>query len=333
MRVLDTSKVEPGNRTDLVVAAIQQMSAPSDIVMVDREAEVSGLIDVWKIGSVELGQICTGGYNVSRGARRIRVNPAPNLMLFVSPSSSIRWSQYDDIDEIVPGRVYVADLNRPLRADWQGGKVLTLQVPLDSIKMSSVSIRRAARRLPVSPLQKIIARHIAVVASEADLLETDPSSSYMGDALVEMVHAMIISDASRNCDGAALPSDILIAQVRDYIRLNIADPDLGPAGIASAHHISVRYLYKLCAEANFSLEQCIIDERLRIARRKLADRAQQYRTIAFIAHEIGFKSASHFSRRFRAAVGMTPREWRQRALWESPMHSRAAMDHQPSSFG
>ena len=45
-------------------------------------------------------------------------------------------------------------------------------------------------------------------------------------------------------------------------RLHLADPDLTPATIAAAHGISLRQLYKLCAEADLSLEQWIINERL-----------------------------------------------------------------------
>ncbi|MGY2060394.1 helix-turn-helix transcriptional regulator, partial [Nocardia gipuzkoensis] len=121
------------------------------------------------------------------------------------------------------------------------------------------------------------------------------------------------SEAVRNGDGTVLPAEVLMAQIRSYIRRHATDCNLTPGSIARAHCISVRRLYQLCSSSNFSLQQAIIQERLQQARHALIEPRFQRQNIAMVANMCGFRDPSHFSRRFRAAFGMTPREWQSMA--------------------
>jgi AraC-like DNA-binding protein len=103
----------------------------------------------------------------------------------------------------------------------------------------------------------------------------------------------------------------LLTQIRAYVRQHLRQPDLRPATIATAHNISLRHLYRLCAQAEFGLEQWIISQRLEGAREELALPSSRHRSIAMIARRWGFSDPTHFSHRFRAAFGVSPRDWRQ----------------------
>jgi AraC-like DNA-binding protein len=94
----------------------------------------------------------------------------------------------------------------------------------------------------------------------------------------------------------------------------LTDPLLNPRRIAQAHCISVRHLHKLCHRAGFSPEQWIISQRLERARAELARPDHRKPSISTIATRCGFRDPAHFARRFRAAYGMTPTEWRRLAL-------------------
>jgi AraC-like DNA-binding protein len=103
--------------------------------------------------------------------------------------------------------------------------------------------------------------------------------------------------------------------VAQHVAQLVADADrlsVDPAAptIAAAHNISLRHLYKVCAEADLSLEQWIIGERLRGAREELSRPESRQRPIAMIARRWGFRDPTHFTRRFRAVYGMAPSEWR-----------------------
>lgn len=156
--------------------------------------------------------------------------------------------------------------------------------------------------------------HIALLTDIADDVVADPARRETDSASVELVRALLVSAAGTGGgDGAVVPADTLLTQIRAYIRSNLADPGLGPEMIARAHNVSVRYLYKLCASADFRLEQWIIRERLERVRAELARPENSRRSIAAIANRWGFRDSSHFARRFRMAFGVAAREWRHAA--------------------
>ncbi len=95
------------------------------------------------------------------------------------------------------------------------------------------------------------------------------------------------------------------------MRQHLRDPNLTPDTIATTLAVSPRHLYRVCAHANLQLEPWIISCRLEHAKAELAHHRAQHRSIATIARRWGFKDPTHFTRRFRAAYGMLPSEWRR----------------------
>ena len=95
------------------------------------------------------------------------------------------------------------------------------------------------------------------------------------------------------------------------MELHLGDSELDAAMIAEALHLSERTIDKTCADAGFRLEDDIIGRRLAHARADLESESLRGEPISTIAHRWGFKDASHFSRRFRARYGSSPREWRE----------------------
>jgi AraC-like DNA-binding protein len=80
--------------------------------------------------------------------------------------------------------------------------------------------------------------------------------------------------------------------------------------IAAAHNISVRHLYAVLSKAGISLGDWIRAHRLEECRKDLARPGSRSITIASIARRWGFTDAAHFSRVFKEAYGLTPKEWR-----------------------
>lgn len=108
------------------------------------------------------------------------------------------------------------------------------------------------------------------------------------------------------------------ARVMRYIAAHYREPDLSPAAIATACHISLRYLHRLFASGEFSVGEWIMEKRLLEARRLLEESGGAFRTIAEIAYHCGFEDASHFSRRFRARFSVAPKDVRERKLGAAP---------------
>jgi AraC-like DNA-binding protein len=105
--------------------------------------------------------------------------------------------------------------------------------------------------------------------------------------------------------------DGLVGRIHAFIESHLGDPDLTPAGVAAAHHISLRYLQKLFEPESHGVAGVIRQRRLERCRDDLLDPAQCERPVAGIAARWGFSSAAHFSRVFREAYGLPPAAFRR----------------------
>ena len=83
-----------------------------------------------------------------------------------------------------------------------------------------------------------------------------------------------------------------------------------PESIAAALGISRSYLFMVMNAADTTLGRFVLEQRLQRASQMLGDPGVQCRTISEIAFSLGFQDLSHFSRRFTARFGRSPRAYR-----------------------
>ncbi|MEU5646634.1 helix-turn-helix domain-containing protein [Streptomyces milbemycinicus] len=102
----------------------------------------------------------------------------------------------------------------------------------------------------------------------------------------------------------------LRARINAFVEQHLADPAMTPRTIADAHHISLRHLQQLLAEDDTSPAAWIRHRRLERCRIDLANPRLNARSIQVIAERWGFANPTHFSRLFRAAYGIPPRDYR-----------------------
>jgi AraC-like DNA-binding protein len=101
-----------------------------------------------------------------------------------------------------------------------------------------------------------------------------------------------------------------LTTVQAFIRRHLGDPELSPALIAAAHHMSLRSLHQLFHDEGLTVAGWIRKQRLERCRNDLANPALAARPVAAIAARWGFTSPGDFSRTFRAVHGMPPAEYR-----------------------
>ncbi|MGW3078743.1 MULTISPECIES: helix-turn-helix domain-containing protein [unclassified Kitasatospora] len=137
------------------------------------------------------------------------------------------------------------------------------------------------------------------------------------DIVAVLVAELLEREAPERPGGAAE----LLARIRAHIEENLADPDLAPESIARSQHISVRYLHKLFQQDGTTVGQFVRQRRLDACRRELERPSRRQRSVSAVAHRWGFVSHSHFSRTFRDAYGLSPREWQAYAARVDGRHS------------
>ena len=127
----------------------------------------------------------------------------------------------------------------------------------------------------------------------------------------------------RNCslpqlfDTATMPPDDRLRLLRDAMGSAAASVEIehhvSPdeiSALARAHNILAGHLYTTLSRSGVVLGERIRVRRPEGCRRELARSAVTGRPISSIAHAWGFGDATHFSRTFREAFGMSPSEWR-----------------------
>ncbi|MFI6871478.1 helix-turn-helix domain-containing protein [Nocardia sp. NPDC050406] len=310
--LLDTDSIDSDLRAEAVVEVVRQAAGPQHVIPAPDRQSVRARMEVWELGETALYRMRSPWLRLVRTEKHVRTAPGPMLALAIAEAPITRCRFGAAASVYSHGQMFLVDMNVPYDIGWsEPGAQTALFVPLDRLALPMETIRAAAPWVTASPLYPLVTRHIATLAQSADVLEADPAVHEIGGASTELARALLVSAAGQGtCDGRAVPTEILLTQIREYVRSNLADPRLSPETIARAHNVSVRYLYKLCATANLRLEQWIITERLARARADLARPELNHRAIAAIARGWGFRDPSHFARRFRATFGMTPREWR-----------------------
>ena len=102
----------------------------------------------------------------------------------------------------------------------------------------------------------------------------------------------------------------LTFRAKALIERKLGDAHLNSDKVAALMGISSRYLQDLFHSEDTTVSESIWLRRLEKARRDLLDPLLARESITQIALASGFCDLAHFSRRFKAAYAMSPREYR-----------------------
>ena len=307
--LLDTAVLPRQNRAEAVDAALRYATLPHEVAHEDVTA-VHGRIDLWDFGPASLMRQHGSGIRMTRTATQLRRSAPERISLSLLTGGRWAYTQRDISETGVAGQaqLVLTDLTSAFDYDRRGvGGSQSLLVDVDQLNLPVDVIRTASRQLTSSPLYGLVRDHVAELGKVADAL-TSAERAMIGRGTTELVRALIASAARHETGAREAMTGSLMAQITTYLHRHLIEPDLSPARIARAHNISVRWLYDNWTD-DLSVAQWIIRERLELARRELAGPRAQ--SIATVARQCGFSDPAHFSRRFRAAFGMSPREWRR----------------------
>jgi AraC-like DNA-binding protein len=137
-----------------------------------------------------------------------------------------------------------------------------------------------------------------------------PSGDAAGNVLLDLLALALNAPASRAPSNDSVARDARRRAIVGFIDCHLGDPALRPAAVAAHFRISPRYLDALFAEIGTSVMRHVLACRLDRARVALRDPARRARTITDVAVDLGFHDPSYFGRAFKAAFGITPRDWR-----------------------
>jgi AraC-like DNA-binding protein len=310
--ILDSRQIAANDRAEGVREAIARLKVP---VAIDFPAGPVPLVRgaFTDLGGLRICSVRSNATRVDRSERMTRDGADPNVFLALQKSGSSIVVQDGREAVLRPGDLAVFDSTAPFTLLDDGGiRQWQIRIPIAQLGLPVHLLRSvsAIRLSPDHPVADLAAAYFHRMASRPEMFTQQGAETLSGPS-IELVRALISTHVDASATLRESMQETLPLRIMEFVRSRLGDPDLGAARIAAEHHISVRHLYNVLAASGISLGAWIRSERLERCRADFARADAAGATIAAIARRWGFADASSFGRQFRAAYGLTPREWRE----------------------
>jgi AraC-like DNA-binding protein len=166
---------------------------------------------------------------------------------------------------------------------------------------------QALRFLPNQGLAPILQAHLAAMGtyggslSPADSMTAIQAASALALALLSRFHPRGLADSDAI-------DEALFTAARRYIEANLGHHNLTADSIAAGVGCSRARLYRIFAQRDQTVGDCLREVRLRHAGRLLESMPNE--PIGLIAFHSGYTDLSAFGKAFKRRFGMSPGDWR-----------------------
>ena len=277
------------------------------------DTDFEGRMSTLRAGDIVLTRLEANRHRVMRSSSLARSTETPYLKIvapwvgcagvgqkgreaWVTPD---QWSIYDTTDSYA--------VANPVRVEH-----LIVMVPKERLVERGVSLEPLmARRLGGSGGIARLALETMRSAYRELPGMSEAAARGVGDAITQLVHLSMLDLAGIGT--AMTQKDALRERIKQHVGERLGDPGLSVDSVAWALNCSRRHLYNAFSEEPDGVAGYILRRRLEACCRSFDDRANSHRSITEIALGFGFSSMAHFSRVFRARVGVAPSDYRRAA--------------------
>ncbi|WP_158903543.1 helix-turn-helix domain-containing protein [Burkholderia sp. L27(2015)] len=213
---------------------------------------------------------------------------------------------------IRPGEFYVNDPARPYEEQFSENMTyLSVHVPKNSIPSRLGGLEHSTglkfgADLPSSKIARDFLVSLSTVWEEI----SEASESHLGSIALDLIMAAISERSNRNAPQTDTYQSAQFHRAKGLIDGRLQDPTLSLSQIAAELGVSTRYISYLLHQRGMSYRNYVLAQRLLRAKNDLSDPRLANRAITTIAYSWGFSDSAHFSRTFKAAHGISPREYR-----------------------
>lgn len=211
-------------------------------------------------------------------------------------------------EQFVPG-ILALDMNQKMRmvrptharvlAFFLPRKVVEAQIPdAESIHGTTISY--------TSPLTRLLQEHLKVLCNMLQSMPDQVAEQTIRDC-AQLILAAFAKQQRLDGSAASAARNAIHFQVRHYVKNHLREEELTPEHILNVFQLSRTTLYRIF-EAEGGLVTYIRNCRLRAAADDLLEMRRL--SIKVIADDLGFGSASDFTRAFRRSYGISPQDFR-----------------------
>ena len=316
MRLFTTDHVHPGQRIEYWGALASNTICPVSVAGVRTPSSFAGRLWAYsRIGAIDVVR----AYSTSVVLRRTTLDVSRTqsrrfLVVMAEDAPHLERTRHGE-RMVRPNDLMIVDTTQRGETIHSGCTAMTLSVAeadfkqylpgADDLSGLVVPGDRGAGRLAATLIRALRPGKNHEFANNAD--------EHVATALL---HAIAAAYAERYGAGTAPASKAVARQtaITRFVDRHLHEADLTVQKVAAEFGLSDRYLRMLFADRDESLAAYIQRRRLEESARQLRDPLCCAKTVSEIALNSGFNSLGSFDRAFKARFGVTPRQYRERAI-------------------
>jgi AraC-like DNA-binding protein len=318
-KVFDTADLPVRERADAWKDFIADQVLPSTF-QIERGHDFQGALRAADLGATQLVASVQSSLRGHRTSQQIRRSDPELYGLALSLRGQQGMVQSGQGGAVNAGEMVLFSSSKPyeLWVDSSHGTAASVlaQIPRTMLPLPGDKLDRLlASTFPARDgMGALLAHFLEHLASDTGTYRP-ADGPRLGMVLLDLVTALL---AHALDDTSQVPPEshqrTLFLRIKAYIHRHLAEPDLSAALIAAAHHVSSRHVQRLFQQHGHSVAAYIRHQRLEHARRDLADPGLAHKSIHAIAARWGLTHPEVFTRTFRNAYGVVPRDYRARFL-------------------
>ncbi len=314
--VVQTLDLPAGQRFDFWKATLAEAFVPLEVTRPAVGPDFRGRLDGFDLGALRVYEVRAEPHTALRTRRLVTAAPSGCYKLGLLLRGSAVLIQDGREAALTPGDYAVYDTDRPYTLGFGGEhRILILIFPRDLLGLPAGQVARlTATALPGAEpgLAGLIPSFLTQVADVTDRVRGGTAVRLSGNVL-DLLTTVLAERLDWPATDAGSAHRALMLQITAFIEEHLGSPDLSPQLIATAHHISLRQLHKLFHDAGNTVGGWIRQRRLERCGRDLRDPGLADRPVAAIGARWGYPDPAHFSRLFKSAYGVGPRDYRYHA--------------------
>lgn len=279
------------------------------------EASFKGEVEIARAANLDFIRLSNSGGKSISSAKDARSGvDTDKLFVSIQLSGFSFCSQDDRSSARAPGEFVVIERRSSVIETKKDNKSLTIALPRDRIEKFLGPTRRytsltIGRNLASAVLATNFLKDLASVSDRLSSEAAGRMAAIGIDLIVASIAERLALEAPKS-----LNSTIIVQRAKAHVEAHLDDPSLDPPYLAATLGVSLRRLQQLFHEHGRSISEWIWRRRLEVATERLADPGYAHLSIGQLAYGCGFLNQAHFTRRFKEHHGLTPRDFRWRAL-------------------
>jgi AraC family transcriptional regulator, positive regulator of tynA and feaB len=308
--IFSTDEVHPRDRFDYWHSVACRTLVAHDSTPACRQT-FSAQLRRGALAEIGLFELQAGGHYFSRSGRHA---DSEDFLICRQISGEMTLEQCGREIALTPGCFMLIDPRVPYSGSSSpSASSLVLKVPRHLLE-SRLGRAPQVMSVSVAPVQgeaALTSSLLAMLPAVVEGLATGTAEEMVREQVLDFVALSVGNAMGKESARVSSARAVVLMKVRSAIEARLADPGLDARSVALAAGVSLRYANAALADEGTSLGRLIQTRRLLRCRRALEDPSQLHRTVSEIAYGWGFSDMTHFGRRFKAAFGQLPSEYRK----------------------